>query len=39
MMAAATAACMCFCFVQAGRALFGYIAKGAYRPGCITLSL
>ena len=39
MMAAATAACMCFCFVQAGRALFGYIAKGAYRPGYITLSL
>jgi hypothetical protein len=39
MMAAATVACMCFCFVQAGRALFGYIAKGTYRPGYITLSL
>lgn len=39
MMAAATAACLCFCFVQAGRTLVGFIANGRYVPGIVTLDL
>lgn len=37
MMAAATAACMCFCFVQIGRYTIGYIKDGAYHRGVIEM--
>lgn len=39
MMAAATAGCMCFCFVQAGLLLVGHIAGGAYSPVYVALTL
>jgi hypothetical protein len=39
MMAAATAAIMCFAFVQLGRSLVGYIDKGQYKPGMMELKL
>ncbi len=39
MLTAATAACLCFCFVQSGRRLVGYIHKGRYTPGYLTLSV
>ena len=38
MMAAATAACICFVFVQFGRFFIGYTRDGKYNPGVITLS-
>lgn len=37
MMAAATAACLCFVFVQAGRWSVGYIKDKTYKPGFIKL--
>jgi len=39
MISAATAACMCFCFVQAGRWLVGYTTAGKYVPGYLSLDL
>jgi hypothetical protein len=39
MISAATAACLCFCFVQMGRWLVGYITAGKYVPGYLTLDL
>jgi len=39
MLAAATAGCLCFCFVQSGRWLVGYVRKGHYTPGFLTLSV
>jgi hypothetical protein len=39
MISAATAACLCFCFVQMGRWLVGYTTDGKYVPGYLTLDL
>ena len=39
MMAAATAAIMCFAFVQLGRQFVGYIDNGIYKPGMMELKL
>ena len=39
MMAAATAAILCFAFSQAGRAIVGYIDNGIYKPGMMELKL
>ena len=37
MIAAATAACICFCFMQAGKWYVGYVSNGKYYPGVIKL--
>ena len=39
MMAAATAATMCFAFVQLSRKVVGFIDNGVYKPGIVTLVL
>ena len=39
MMASATAACMCFAFVQIARVAVGYIENGTYYPGFFILEV
>ncbi len=39
MMAAATAGCLCFCFVQLGRKAVGYTVKGVHTPGWFVLKV
>lgn len=39
MMAAATAGCMCFAFVQLGRQAIGYIMENKYYPGFWHITL
>jgi hypothetical protein len=39
MISAATAASLCFCFVQLGRWLVGYTTAGKYVPGYIAIDL